>query len=72
MRHQLRTLQCTSGHPARLSRWDKLILAIRATKLKAATADARGLWRRAIILVSPDTVLRWHQDLVRHTWTVAH
>jgi len=72
LRHQLHTLQRTSGHPARFSRWDNLILAILATKLKAATADVRGLWRRSIILVSPDTVLRWHRDLVRHKWIVAH
>jgi len=71
LRHQLRMLQRTSGHPARLSRWDKLILAILATTLKAATADAWGLWRRAIILVIPDTMLRWHRGPVRHKRTVA-
>jgi len=41
LHHQLRTLQRTSGRPARLSRGDKMMLAILATTLKAAKTGAK-------------------------------
>lgn len=68
LRHQLQILQRTSRRPPHFSHADKLLLASVATTLKAATAQTRGLWRRAIIVASPDTVLRWHRELVRRKW----
>jgi putative transposase len=26
-------------------------------------------WRTALVLVQPDTVVRWHRDWLRHRWT---
>jgi len=69
LRHQLQTLRRTTRHPPRFSHADKLLLVSLATTLKAATAETHGLWQRAIIVVSPDTVLRWHRELVRRKWT---
>ncbi len=69
LRQQLQTLQRTSRCPSRFCHTDKVLLASLATTLRAATAETRGLWRRAVLVVSPDTALRWHRELVRRKWT---
>jgi hypothetical protein len=69
LRHQLRVLQRRSPRPQRLSRWDKLTFAVLATKLSRLTAGPRGRLARAILLVQPETVLKWHRELVRRKWT---
>ena len=61
LRHQLNMLQRTAGPP----RWqpgDRFILAALSRQLP------RPAWRS--ILVSPETVLRWHRQLVRRKWAV--
>jgi len=68
LRHQLRVLQRRLPQP-RLSPWERLTLALLATKLRHLTAEARQRWVRSLILVRPETVLRWHRDLVRRKWT---
>jgi len=60
LRHQVNVLQRT----ARQARWqpgDRLILAALARRLP------RPAWRS--LLVSPDTVLRWHRELVQRKWS---
>jgi hypothetical protein len=68
LRHQLRVLQRRLPQP-RLSRWERLTLALLATKLRHLTAEARQRWPRSLVLVKPETVLQWHRDLVRRKWT---
>ncbi len=68
-RHQLRLLLRRAGRPPRLSRWEKLTLAVLAAKLGRVVAGARGHLSRAVLLVRPETVLRWHRELVRRKWT---
>jgi hypothetical protein len=68
LRHQLRVLQRRLPQP-RLARWERLTLALLATKLRRLPAGARRLWTRSLVLVTPETVLRWHRDLVRRKWT---
>ena len=68
LRHQLRMLERRRPHP-RLSRWERLTLALLATKLRHLTSDARQRLSRCLVLVEPETVLRWHRDLVRRKWT---
>jgi hypothetical protein len=70
LRHQLRILQRKAGRPPRLARWEKLTLAVLAAKL-ARLVRRRGELRRSLILFQPETVLRWHRDLVRRQWTCA-
>ncbi len=70
LRHQLQALQRTT-RPPRVGHADKVLLVSLATALKAATTETRGLWRRAVLVVSPETVLRWHRELVRRKWTHA-
>jgi hypothetical protein len=69
LRHQLRMLERRQPQP-RLARWEQLTLALLVTKLRRLTAGARQRWSRSLVLVTPETVLRWHRDLVRRKWTV--
>ena len=69
LRHQLRLLQRRSPRPPRLSRWEQLTCAVLATKRSRLTTGPRGRLARAILLVQPETVLKWHRELVRRTWT---
>ena len=59
LRHQLRVLRRQVGQPR--FRWsDRLLLAAASRHL------ARETWRA--FLVTPQTVLRWHRELVRRKW----
>jgi hypothetical protein len=61
LRHQLTVLQRQLGDQRlRLRPEDRAFLAALLVPLSRAT------WRRLRLLVSPDTVLRWHRDLVKH------
>ena len=60
LRHQVRVLQRQVKHP-RLRRPDRLLLAA------ASRAMPRGLW--SSFVVRPETLLRWHRELVRRKWT---
>jgi hypothetical protein len=66
LRHQLTVLQRQLGHQRpQLRPEDRALLAALLKPLSRATL--RGLR----LLVSPDTVLRWHRDLVKHRHTRA-
>lgn len=56
LRHQLSVLQRTAGRP-RLQAGDRFVLAAIAQRLP------RSAWRS--LEVCPDTVVRWHRQLVR-------
>jgi putative transposase len=60
LRHQLQVLRRQVGRP-RFRQSDRLFLAVASRRL------ARETWRR--FLVTPQTVLRWHRELVRRKWT---
>jgi hypothetical protein len=68
LRHQLRMIERRQPR-LRLSRWERLTLALLGTKLRRLTTGAQQRWRRSLILVTPETVLRWHRALVRRKWT---
>ncbi len=65
LRHQLRLLQRRSRRAPRLSPWEKLTLAVLATKRNRLTTSPRAILVRAVLLVQPETVLRWHRAFVR-------
>ncbi len=72
LRHQLRILQRQHPQKPTISRWDRLAVAVLAAKL---TGPGRGVKARldgVLLLFKPDTVLRWHRDLVRRKWTFKH
>ena len=69
LHHQLRLLQRERPRPPRLSRWEKLTLALLTAKLARLTAGPRARLERVVLLFRPDTVLGWHRALVRRKWT---
>src|SRR5215211_2962460 len=69
LQHQLRLLQRQRPQP-RLTRWEKLTLAVLTTELARLTAGPRSCLENAILLFERETVLRWHRELVRREWTV--
>src|SRR5258708_26103848 len=56
------------GHQLRLSRWEKCLLAVIAVELLHQTGKARQ-HLASLLLFKPETVLKWHQALVRRKWT---
>jgi len=61
LRHQLRVLQRTTGRP-KFTPLDRVLLAA------ASRALPRQRWAW-LFLVRPQTLLRWHRELVRRKWT---
>jgi putative transposase len=60
LRHQLRVLRRKTGRP-RFTSLDRIVLA--------ATSRLLPPDRWASFLVTPQTLLRWHRELVRRKWT---
>jgi putative transposase len=63
LRHQLRVLRRPVKRPP-LDRRDRMVLAVASRLLP------RERW--GVFLVSPQTLLRWHRELVRRKWTFRH
>ena len=72
LRQQVRILQRKLSHPPRLARSEKLTLAVLAAKLRYLLPGTRTQLRQILVLCKPDTVLKWHGDLVRRKWTFTH
>ena len=64
LRQQLRILERKQRRPPRISRWEKLTLAVLAARLKG-----RGHLDDVLLLFKPETVLKWHRELIRRKWT---
>src|SRR5437867_4804372 len=60
LRHQVKVLRRQVKRP-RLRRLDRILLA------GASRAMPRNLW--SSFMVRPETLLRWHRELVRKKWT---
>jgi putative transposase len=61
LRHQLRVLRRKTGR-LRFTARDRVLLAA------AGRVLPRQRWASSF-LVTPQTLLRWHRELVRHKWT---
>jgi putative transposase len=72
LRYQLRVLQRTLPHQPCPSRWQRLVLAVLAAKLRSMSLREGTHWRQSILLFRPETILQWHRDLVRRKWTFVH
>jgi putative transposase len=72
LRRQLAILHRSQPRPPRLSRWEKLGLAVLAAKLSRLRANGRERLRESLLLWKPETVLGWHRALVRCKWTFHH
>jgi putative transposase len=70
LHQQLRILQRHHPLTPRISRWEKRGLAVLAAKFTGVERGAKTKLGQ-VLLFKPDTVLRWHRDLVRRQWTCA-
>ena len=52
-----------------MSRWEKLTFVVLASKLTGLTTSSRSRVSQVVLLFKPDTLLRWHHELVRRKWT---
>ena len=59
LRQQLIALQRRVQHP-KLSWRDRTLIVLLASKLRR--------WKEVLMIVQPDTVLRWHRELFRRVW----
>ena len=59
LRQQLIILERHSKRPA-LTQRDRVLFVLLASKLRS--------WKQALVIVQPDTLLRWHRDLFRWVW----
>lgn len=66
---QLSILQRKLHHPLRPNRIEKLTLATLTAKLKQIPHISNNQLRDVIRIFQPETVLRWHRELVRRKWT---
>src|SRR3712207_864156 len=69
LRQQLRILQRKQPHAPRISRWEKLTLVVLVGKLTGLQTSARTRLSQVVLLFKPDTLLKWHRELVRRKWT---
>ena len=69
LRHQLDVMVRKQNHPVRPNRAEKTILAVLTVQMKQATKRTIGQLGEIIRIVRPETVIRWHKELVRRKWT---
>jgi putative transposase len=62
LRHQLAVLQRRQPRRPHLTWADRALLAALLSAIPKARRQ--GVW----LLVTPDTILRWHRDIVRRRW----
>src|SRR5262245_57014740 len=69
LRQQLRILERKANAKTRLSCPEKLMLVALADKLKGVSKHFRDRLGQCILLVKPDTLLKWDRELARRKWT---
>jgi transposase InsO family protein len=69
LRQQLRIMQRQHPTAPRISRGEKLALAVLTAKLTALGQGAKAKLDQVLFLFKPATVLKWHHDLVGRKWS---
>ena len=69
LRYQLGIAERKLQKPVRANRAERMTLAVLAAKLKKQTNRPASQFRQLVRLVQPETIFRWHRDLVRRKWT---
>ena len=69
LRYQLAIADRKIQKPVRANRAERMTLALLAVRLRQHTDRPVSRFMDMIRLVQPETVFRWHRDLVRRKWT---
>ena len=69
LRQQVRILQRIMMTTPRICASERMILAALTNKYRHSSDDAHKRIREVMLIFKPDTVLRWHRDMVRWKWT---
>ena len=69
LRYQLGIAERKMQKPVRANQAERMTLAVLAGKLKKQSGRPANQFKHMIRLVQPETVFRWHRDLVRRKWT---
>jgi hypothetical protein len=69
LRQQLIILQRKINSPVKPTQIEKLTISILTLKLKRLTNRTTNQLKSVIRIFQPETVLRWHRELVRKKWT---
>jgi hypothetical protein len=72
LRQQLSILQRKHNSPIKPNRVEKITLAVLTARLKRTTHRSANQLRDVIRIFQPETILRWHRELVRRKWNYAH
>jgi putative transposase len=69
LQYQLGIAERKMQKPVRANRVERMTLAVLAGRLKKQTGKPANQFKNLIRLVQPETVFRWHRDMVRRKWT---
>src|SRR5260370_37935405 len=69
LRRQLEIVDRARGKPLRVSRAEKLTLAVLAAQLKFVTGWPVKQFGKVLRIFQPETVFKWHRELVRRKRT---
>ena len=69
LRQQISILQRKTNSPIRPSRVEKLTLSVFTIKLKKLTNQTTNQLKQVIRIFQPETIFRWHRELIRKKWT---
>jgi len=69
LRQQVRILQRKLKASPRITDPERIILAALMDKFTRFSDGARQHLNQVMLIFKPDTVLRWHRDIVRCKWT---
>src|SRR5437588_11664752 len=69
LRRQLEIVDRARDKPLRVSRAEKLSLAVLAVQLKSVTGWPVEQIGKVLRIFQPATVFKWHRDLVRRKWS---
>jgi len=72
LRQQLSILQRKHNSPIKPHHVEKITLTVLTARLKRLTHRSSNQLRDVIRIFQPETVLRWHRELVRQKWTYSH
>jgi putative transposase len=68
LRQQIAILERNTDRP-RLSRFEKLTLAVLIHKFKQRAGITCRRLAESVFIFTPETILRWHRELVKRKWT---